>query len=327
MKKNSPLVSIIIPVYNGEKYVRDAINSALAQTYKNVEIIVVNDGSVDHTDQILKSYGNKIRYFKKENGGVASAINYGISKMRGEYFSWLSHDDLYMPQKVESEINYLVQNNLLHKNVMLYSDFAIVDRKGKLITNTIINHNLVQKKPQYALLRGLVNGNSILIPKTAFDTYGLLDTNLACTQDYDKWFEISKTYPWHHVPEVLIASRYHAGQTTNTSPKVRTEGNVLWLKMIKSVSPINRIKLNGSDYNFYYQLCEYLKNTPYDEAYKYCKDNLSNYPTENVDIEEYVTFSAKLFSANKLIAFCQFTHREGLSNALRRVKNKILKKH
>ena len=91
-----PLVSIVIPVYNGSNFVREAIDSALAQTYDNVEIIVVNDGSTDEgkTREIALSYGDKIRYFEKPNGGVSSALNMGISNMQGQYFSWLSHDDM-----------------------------------------------------------------------------------------------------------------------------------------------------------------------------------------------------------------------------------------
>ena len=97
-----PLVSIIIPVYNGADYVAEAIDSALNQTYKNIEIIVVNDGSNDNgkTEKIVLSYGEKIRYFSKENGGVSSALNIGIANMKGEYFSWLSHDDMYLPSKI-----------------------------------------------------------------------------------------------------------------------------------------------------------------------------------------------------------------------------------
>ena len=76
-----PKVSIVIPVYNGEDYIREAINSALAQTYKNCEVIVVNDGSTDGTETIVKSYGDKVRYFSKENGGVSSALNLGIDHM------------------------------------------------------------------------------------------------------------------------------------------------------------------------------------------------------------------------------------------------------
>ena len=104
---NNPLVSIIIPVYNGSNYLSQAIDSALAQTYKNIEIIVVNDGSKDDgaTEKIALSYGDKIRYYAKENGGVSSALNYGIEKMKGEYFSWLSHDDKYTPSKIEDQMS------------------------------------------------------------------------------------------------------------------------------------------------------------------------------------------------------------------------------
>ncbi|MDR1982842.1 MAG: glycosyltransferase family 2 protein [Holosporaceae bacterium] len=101
LSKFNPLVSMVTPVYNGSNYMREAIDSALAQTYKNIEIIVVNDGSTDNTEDIALSYGDKIRYFKKENGGVASALNLAIENMKGKYFSWLSHDDAY-PTPVRS---------------------------------------------------------------------------------------------------------------------------------------------------------------------------------------------------------------------------------
>jgi len=86
----TPKVSIIVPVYNGSKYIRAAIDSALSQTYRNFELIVIDDGSVDDTRQIVESYGDRLQYFWKPNGGVASALNLGIEKMSGAYFSWLS---------------------------------------------------------------------------------------------------------------------------------------------------------------------------------------------------------------------------------------------
>src|SRR5256885_962105 len=94
-----PLVSIVIPVYNGSNFLRQAIDSALAQTYQNREIIIVNDGSRDDgkTEAAALSYGDKIRYAAKPNGGCGSALNHGIGLMRGDYFSWLSHDDVYYP--------------------------------------------------------------------------------------------------------------------------------------------------------------------------------------------------------------------------------------
>ena len=122
IKKNSlnPKISIIIPVYNGSNYMKEAIDSAINQTYKNYEIIVVNDGSNDNgeTEKIALEYGNKIKYYHKKNGGVSSALNYGIEKMTGEYFSWLSHDDVYTNDKIQNQINALNKYSFQNKYIV-----------------------------------------------------------------------------------------------------------------------------------------------------------------------------------------------------------------
>ncbi len=119
----SPLVTIVIPVYNGGDYLNESIQSALSQTYKNIEVIVVNDGSTDSgvTRNIALSYGDKISYYEKENGGVSSALNLGIKKMNGQYFSWLSHDDLYSSEKIEKQLTYAL-NSHDKSDVIVYSD-------------------------------------------------------------------------------------------------------------------------------------------------------------------------------------------------------------
>ena len=118
----NPKVSIIIPVYNGSDYLKEAIESALAQTYKNTEIIVINDGSKDNgaTENIALSFGKKICYFRKSNGGVASALNFGIRKMTGDYFSWLSHDDIYLPKKLQKQVNLILKSP---PKTFIYSNF------------------------------------------------------------------------------------------------------------------------------------------------------------------------------------------------------------
>ena len=323
-------VSIIIPVFNGANYMKDAIDSALAQTYENTEVIVINDGSTDNgkTDKIAKSYGDRIRYYNKKNGGVSSAINYGIEKMTGDFFSWLSHDDVYYPEKVADEIKYLEEHNLINKKVIAYSNYMLIDKRGRIITEFIINHKLVEEKPIYALMRGILNGNSILIPKSAWDKYGPLDTKLYCTQDYDKWFEMSQTYRFVHIPKTLVKSRYHAGQATNTDPRVKTEGNKFWLKLIQSNNEKARKKLNGSNYAYYYHLINFLKNTPYDEALSYCKEQLKKYPAEKLSKEEYVKYNGNdnLFSKNPFIKLFQIIYYEGPKNTLSRIKKKLTKK-
>jgi len=153
----NPLVSIIIPVYNGSNYVKEAIDSALAQTYKNIEVIVVNDGSTDNTEKIVKSYGDKIRYFYKENGGVASALNLAIENSKGEYISWLSHDDVYYPNKIQKQIETL--SKLEDKNTFIYSNSEYINEKGRLLYSTNYEYkeaSVLLNNPKYAALYGLI---------------------------------------------------------------------------------------------------------------------------------------------------------------------------
>jgi glycosyltransferase involved in cell wall biosynthesis len=200
--KFNPKVSIVIPVYNGSNYLKEAIDSALAQTYKNIEIIVVNDGSTDNgaTEKIALSYGGKIRYFKKTNGGVATALNFGIEKMTGDYFSWLSHDDMYRPNKIEIQIRFLEQ--FKNRKIVLYSNYYIYDVSRNVETKVNIPTTEFENKPEYLLFREALNGITLLVPRIAFDRCGVFNVNLRTTQDYDMWFKFMQDgYEFVHQQE------------------------------------------------------------------------------------------------------------------------------
>ena len=326
MKTNCK-VSIIIPIYNGAKYMREAIDSALAQTYENIEVIVVNDGSTDRTDEIAKTYGDKIRYFAKKNGGVSTALNLGIKKMTGDYFSWLSHDDVYVPGKVERAVSFLSEKKLLNGNVLVYSDYALIDAKSKFLTDVIVNHELTMRKPIYALLRGMINGNSLLVPKKAFDKYGVFDENLRCVQDYELWFRMSRTYDFVHMPGVTILSRYHPKQATNKNPLVKSEGEVLWREMIDSVSQKQQVELSGSEYGFFCQMVRFLRNTPYDGTLRYCEDKMLELVPEEIPKEVYMNYSRpQVFGGNKITKAIRLARREGMKNVVSRGAKKVRKK-
>lgn len=108
-----PKVSVVIPFYNGVEWLCEAVQSVLEQTYTNLEVIVVNDGSPENVDQFLQKYENKVLYFKKENGGPASARNYGIDKATGDYIALLDSDDVWLPQKTELQISFMKNNNIM----------------------------------------------------------------------------------------------------------------------------------------------------------------------------------------------------------------------
>ncbi len=220
----TPRVSIIIPVYNGDPYLRESIDSALAQTYENLEVIVVNDGSRDDgaTEAIALSYGDKIRYIKKENGGVSSALNTGIRNMSGEYFSWLSHDDRYDPEKVAASVDYLSsfaeRDRLLamcggyyiDKNSNHLRDMQFDFENGRVYQGVdVVSH---------ILTHGVLDACCLLIPKAAFDECGLFNEELLCNQDALMWFEIFCHGYGLVVCEdrKLVAYRLHAMQTSKT---------------------------------------------------------------------------------------------------------------
>ena len=234
-KRFNPKVSIIIPVYNGSNYLQEAIDSALNQTYQPIEVIVVNDGSQDEgkTDAIAKSYEDGIRYYSKKNGGVASALNLGIQKMNGEFFSWLSHDDVYYPDKIERQTNRLAEGP---KDVILYSDYDIIDRRSKWIGSKSINY-IEPDNFRYALtVSHPLNGCTALIPKLCFDRCGLFDESLRTTQDYDMWFRMAKEFKFVHMDERLIKSRAHSQQGIHSMSAIHVkECNDLLIKFVKEL--------------------------------------------------------------------------------------------
>ena len=272
MTSQQPLVSIIIPVYNGSNFVKEAIDSALAQTYPNLEVIVINDGSCDDgkTEEIALSYGDKLRYFHKGNGGVSSALNFGIREMRGEYFSWLSHDDKYTETKIEKQIQRLQgggdiavcserqinsESNYLSKP----SDYTKEERAGVIgwqdETCTIID-------------KTLFSGCALLIPKTVLDDVGFFDEELRYNQDFDMWIKIClKGYSWTYHNDVGVLSRVHENQVTQTRRDLFFgDSYKLGKRMIPRLA-----KLSDNKYNFLYLYAKHCAKYNLTENVALCK--------------------------------------------------------
>lgn len=258
MKKFNPKVSIIIPVYNGGAYLSEAIDSALQQTYNNIEVIVINDGSNDNglTENVAKSYGNKIRYYKKENGGVASALNLGIKEMKGEYFSWLSHDDLYLTNKVSEQINML--SFLEDKKTVICCNVDIVNANKELIKRNKISENKMNCITGYLAFdqKTGLNGCTLLIHKDVFVKNGLFNEDLKVTQDYDMWYRIAKNNKFAIVNKNLVLSRQHDEQGSKTLINyVDKEVDKLHAKFINNLTS-NELELyvnnNIDEYQNYY---------------------------------------------------------------------------
>lgn len=243
--QSTPKVSIVIPVYNGANYLREAIDSALAQTYRNVEVIVVNDGSTDRgkTEEIAKSYGDKIHYFHKQNGGVASALNFGLRQMTGDHFSWLSHDDIYYPYKIEAQMRFL---STCGDDVILYSDHDLIDADAKMIGSVQTRDIEPEQFRYYLTVSHPIHGCTALIPRHCFDTCGLFDEALLTAQDYDMWFRLAEKYKFIHMKERLIQSRIHPGQGTHSMKTLHIkEINLLLVNFVTCLSHAEIVKATG----------------------------------------------------------------------------------
>lgn len=212
-----PKVSIIIPVYNWSNYLSDAIDSAIAQTYDNCEVIIINDGSNDNgkTEEIAQSYWDKIKYFLQKNGGVSSALNLGIQKATGEYISWLSHDDMYFPEKIRVQVNIL--SLLDDKMSLIYSNYQRIDFNGNIIKSSV-SENIPNHKMIFSFLirEHGINGCTTLISKKIFEEVGLFNLEYRTIQDYDMWFRILRKYMPFYIDQVLFTSREHPDQWIHT---------------------------------------------------------------------------------------------------------------
>ena len=221
---DNPKVSIVIPVYNGTNYMRDAINCALNQTYSNIEVIVVNDGSCDNgaTDAVAKSYGDRIRYFLKENGGVSSALNYGISKMTGDYMAWLSHDDMYSPSRIQDAVDLLKRHDMLGKKCVGFSGGYVMDAEGTRIKDLRNKFEANRIYTGYEVLNimtvsGTLYGCSFLFPRNVFDKVGGFDESLRYSQDSLMWYRIFLArYSLVSDNKPNVMSRMHGTQVSHT---------------------------------------------------------------------------------------------------------------
>lgn len=243
MNNFNPLISVIMPVYNGENYLKKAIESVLIQTYNNIEIVLVDDGSTDGTEEIALSFGEKIRYFKKENGGVATALNFAIEKSNGEYISWLSHDDTYEPNKIKSQIKEL--SKLENKKTIIYTNIREINNNGELLKivefekqhdKALLNYSV------YPILKECISGCTLLIHKEVYEEFGAFKTDLLTTQDYELWFRMAQKYPLKHIPQILVNSRIHPEQDSRS---IRAfflkECDELWTNFTKQTSE-NQLK-------------------------------------------------------------------------------------
>jgi len=202
-----PLVSVIIPAYNAEKFIARTLDSVLSQTYRNIEVLVVNDGSTDKTVEIVDSFAKKdsrVRVLHQPNLGLPAARNCGIRFSRGEYIAPIDADDIWHEEKIQAQVECFQRSS---RSVgLVYSWSTIIDENGNPLTG--IAHEYSGNVLADLLYSNFVgNGSSPMIRRSCFDELGFFDVRLRAAEDWDMYLRIAERYEFQVVP------KFHVGYT------------------------------------------------------------------------------------------------------------------
>ncbi|MCD6385261.1 glycosyltransferase family 2 protein, partial [Candidatus Sumerlaeota bacterium] len=203
-----PRVSVIIPVFNRKEMVKEAISSVLNQTFRDFELIVVDDGSTDGTAEVVKSF-NEVRYIRQEHKGPASARNTGIMNAEGELIAFLDSDDLWLPEKLEKQVSYLDH----HKGMMICQTEEIWLWKGRRIKPKRKHRKQKGDIFHRAVELCLISPSAVMMRRQLFDQVGLFDETFPAAEDYELWLRVTSLMPVGLIDEELVIKRGgHEGQ-------------------------------------------------------------------------------------------------------------------
>lgn len=297
----NPLVTIVIPVYNGTNFMHEAIDCALAQIYKNIEVLVVNDGSTDNgaTEEVAKSYGDKIRYIYKENGGVSSVLNTAIQQMHGEWLSWLSHDDLYYPNKIEKQISFI--NKLIKENenidlnkIVIHTATESIDKNGKVIRVPSYKDIPEKENTIDVILDNIytyrLSGCSFLLPAKCFKDVGGFREDIRTVSDVEFWYRLLFAgYQFYCMKnDILVKNRSHGKQVGKTKVSLfEKEQNSLFVEIadqLEKSDQYNSLKNFEKMYlglikRHLYQAADYVMNN-------YLRKNISKTSLMNLELKK-----------------------------------------
>lgn len=175
------LISVIVPVYNAARYVREAIDSIVAQTYDQVEIIAVNDGSTDQSLHVLSEFAEKITIIDSVNKGIASARNLGIAATKGHYLAFLDADDTWEANKLRLQLDHLNQNPSMDMVFCSFQEFLSPDLQGDILARRVLKAGPMK----------VAAAGTMLVPRNVFDRVGLFSEELRSGEFID-WFARAK---------------------------------------------------------------------------------------------------------------------------------------
>ncbi len=208
-RKQYPKISVIIPAYNRCQMLKQAVDSVLSQDFTDFELIVSDDGSTDHTQEMLRAYENRIIFIRQENKGVSAARNRGIISASGDLIAFLDSDDLWMPEKLSEQVAFFNSN----PDALICQTEEIWIRNSMRVNPKKKHRKLSGMIFEASLLLCLVSPSAVMMRRSIFDEVGLFDETLPACEDYDLWLRIGCRYPIFLTDTPLIVKRGgHADQ-------------------------------------------------------------------------------------------------------------------
>lgn len=231
--------SVIIPTYNRADFLREAIESVLAQTFTDFELIVVDDGSTDGTQELAASYKGMVRYIRQTNKGPSAARNNGIKNALGRYIAFLDSDDIWLPEMLAKQFSLSLKKPAAG---LTATGYGLINSGHPLTETVIMNEDELADARNGNLYKNFFATSSVMVKKRCFETVGMFNENLHFAEDWDMWIRILQRYSFAYLPETLMHYRVHAAKISSTSLQ---ENMKSWQRVIEMHSSNGNI-LNDS---------------------------------------------------------------------------------
>jgi glycosyltransferase involved in cell wall biosynthesis len=228
----NPLVSVVMPAFNAERYIAESVDSVLSQTFQDFEIIIVDDGSTDKTIEIVGKYGSRVKVISQENSGPSRARNTGIMSAAGRYIAFLDSDDLWTEDKLEVQVGFMESNpriDMVVADMMMFQEDATIfdsyfdSIRIKGFYDTLISEQRELQDAFSMLLQcNFIPTGTVLLRKECLEKSGLFDEKISTVEDLDLWIRISIFSKIGVIPKVLKKKRSHMENISKDIPRARS---------------------------------------------------------------------------------------------------------
>lgn len=274
-----PKVTVVIPAYNAMRYIAETMDTVLAQTYQDFEVLVVNDGSTDETPNWVNQISQKepkVRMVSQANKGLAGARNTGVANARGKYIAFIDADDLWERTKLEQQVNSLESNP---KAGLCYTWTALADSEGRATGRVIASHAEGDVWQQMTEMNIVCCGSTPMIRRSCFDDVGEFSVDVSPSDDWDMWWRIAAKYSFTVVKEPLIRYRQHPNNSSKKCEHMLKTSRILIERNFAN-APLELLHLRNRSYGciYLYLAWRAIENNDYQQAQEFRAQAIAHRP-------------------------------------------------